>query len=80
MLLRADDLNLLQVNDQVQAVVLHATPANVDTVMIGGRLAKRGGRLLDVDLAKVKAELLASRAYLPTDLPAGRLAGGVVTG
>lgn len=77
-LLRADDINLVPINDPVQSVVLHTTPANVDTVMIAGRLAKRGGRLLDVDLAKVKAELLASRDYLLADLPAGRLGGGTV--
>ncbi|MGE0253930.1 MAG: amidohydrolase family protein [Alphaproteobacteria bacterium] len=68
-LLRADDLNLLPVNDPVQAVVLHATPANVDTVMIAGRLAKQDGRLLGVDLPKVKADLLVSRDWLLTRSP-----------
>jgi cytosine/adenosine deaminase-related metal-dependent hydrolase len=39
------------VHDPVSAVVLQAGLANIDSVMVAGRWKKRGGRLLDVELA-----------------------------
>lgn len=59
-LLRADDLNLLPVVDPVASIVLHAGPANVDTVLVAGRIAKRNGRLAYDGLARRKAELAES--------------------
>jgi len=59
-LLRADDLNLLPVVDPVASIVLHAGPGNVDTVLVGGRVMKRGGKLLYGELARRKAELAES--------------------
>ena len=51
-LLRADDLNLAPVIDPVASIVTHAGPANVDTVLVGGRVVKRAGKLLYPDLAE----------------------------
>ena len=49
--------------DGVAAVVLSADTANVDTVIIGGKVHKRDGKLLaDWDGARAKVE--ASRDYL----------------
>jgi 5-methylthioadenosine/S-adenosylhomocysteine deaminase len=59
-LLRADDLSLLPVIDPVASIVLHAGPANVDTVLVAGRVMKRNGRLVRGDLARLKAELAES--------------------
>jgi 5-methylthioadenosine/S-adenosylhomocysteine deaminase len=59
-LLRADDLNLLPVVDAVRSIVLHAGIANVDTVVVAGRVVKRGGTLLYRDLARRKRELAES--------------------
>jgi 5-methylthioadenosine/S-adenosylhomocysteine deaminase len=59
-LLRADDLNLCPVIDPVPSIVLHASIANVDTVIVAGRAVKRGGALLRSDLARRKTELVAS--------------------
>lgn len=56
-LLRAGDLNLVPVVDPVRSIVLHAGIGNVDTVLIAGRVVKRGGTLLYRDLARRKAEL-----------------------
>ncbi|MDT0307531.1 amidohydrolase family protein [Streptomyces sp. DSM 44917] len=50
LLIRAGDLNLAPVTDPAAAVVLAAHPGNVDTVLVGGRTLKRGGRLLAGDL------------------------------
>ena len=50
-LVRADDLNMQPVHDPVNAVVMQASLANIDSVMVAGRWKKRGGRLVDVVLA-----------------------------
>jgi cytosine/adenosine deaminase-related metal-dependent hydrolase len=63
-LLRADDLNMTPVIDPVHSIVLHAGPANVDTVFVAGRIVKRGGTLLYRDLARRKSELAAASARL----------------
>jgi 5-methylthioadenosine/S-adenosylhomocysteine deaminase len=57
-LLNADDLNLLPVVDPVHSIVLHAGIANVDTVMVAGRVMKRYGKLHYGELARRKAELV----------------------
>ncbi len=59
-LVRADTLNMQPVHDPVAAVVFQASLANVDSVMVAGRWKKRDGRLLDVDLPPLLAELNAS--------------------
>jgi hypothetical protein len=41
-------------------VVLQTSLANIDSVMVAGRWKKRGGKLLDVDLAPRLDELRAS--------------------
>lgn len=56
-LLSGDDLNLFPVIDPVSAIVLQASAANVDTVLVAGRIVKRGGKLLYPGLARRKAEL-----------------------
>ena len=59
-LLRARDLNLVPVVDPVRSIVLHAGIGNVDTVLVAGRVAKRGGTLAYRDLERRKAELSKS--------------------
>ena len=56
-LLSGDDLNLFPVIDPVSAIVLQASAANVDTVLVAGRIVKRGGKLLYPDLAGRKSAL-----------------------
>jgi cytosine/adenosine deaminase-related metal-dependent hydrolase len=54
----ANALNMQPVHDPVSAVVMQASLANVDSVMVAGRWKKRGGRLLvdglDGKLAKLR--------------------------
>jgi cytosine/adenosine deaminase-related metal-dependent hydrolase len=59
-LISAGDLNMQPVHDPVSAVVLQASLANIDSVMVAGHWKKRGGRLLDVDLAPKLAALRRS--------------------
>jgi len=63
-LLNAASFRLAPVNDPVATIVLYATPADVDTVMIAGRIMKRHGRLLRDDAGTILEELEASRGRL----------------
>ena len=56
-LLRVDDLSLAPVVDPIASIVGHAGPANVDMVLVGGRVLKRAGKLLYPDLARQQAHL-----------------------
>ncbi len=63
---RATDLNIfpsLPFGDPVQAVVMNAETANVDTVLIAGKVVKRHGKLAfpAERIGKLKTEVLASR-------------------
>ena len=51
-MLRTDGLNFAPRADPASAVVLHARAADVDTVLVGGRIVKRGGSLLGADTAR----------------------------
>ncbi len=59
-LIRADALNMQPVHDAVSAVVLQASLANIDSVMVAGQWKKRHGKLVGVDLAAPLAALQAS--------------------
>ncbi|MGV3572352.1 MAG: amidohydrolase family protein [Ramlibacter sp.] len=58
--IRASDLNMQPVHDPVSSVVFQASLANIDSVMVAGRWKKRGGKLVDVDLAAGLEALRAS--------------------
>jgi cytosine/adenosine deaminase-related metal-dependent hydrolase len=60
-LIRADTVNMFPVNDPVNAIVLSANVGDIDTVMVGGNVLKSGGKLVGVDLVKVRAKLEKSR-------------------
>jgi cytosine/adenosine deaminase-related metal-dependent hydrolase len=63
-LLRKDRINVLPVNSAAGAVVTAMDTSNVDTVIIAGRIRKRGGELLDVDLDAVERQARASREWV----------------
>jgi cytosine/adenosine deaminase-related metal-dependent hydrolase len=73
-LLDATALNLAPVIDPVAAVTLGADVSNVDTVIVGGVLRKRGGQLI-ADVAAARAGVEAARDY-PTEQVALRSAAG----
>jgi cytosine/adenosine deaminase-related metal-dependent hydrolase len=58
--IRTTDLNLFPVRDAAEAVLFHATPMNVDSVMIAGRFMKRDGKLLVDGLAGLRERLAES--------------------
>lgn len=55
-LVRTTDLNMAPLGEAHSALARVATPANVDTVIIDGRVLKRGGRLIGIDAAAVARE------------------------
>jgi len=59
-LLRKDDLNMFPVHDPLSSLVMQAGVSNVDTVLIGGHVVKRGGQLLFGNIAEKKAALRRS--------------------
>jgi 5-methylthioadenosine/S-adenosylhomocysteine deaminase len=60
MLLRADDITMFPVRDPVASIVMQAGVANVDTVLVAGKVMKRGGKLVHPGLAELKAALRRS--------------------
>jgi cytosine/adenosine deaminase-related metal-dependent hydrolase len=63
-LLQGTDLNLSPVTDLIGTVVGCAHGSNVDTVLIGGEVVKRHGKLVAIDTAVIESELVLSRDRL----------------
>jgi cytosine/adenosine deaminase-related metal-dependent hydrolase len=59
-LVRMTDLNMIPCGDPVDVLVLSGLPQNVDTVIVDGRILKRGGRLVGVEPEQIGAETHAS--------------------
>ena len=74
-LLRYDRPNVMPMNNAVGAVVTSMTPANVDTVIIAGKMVKRDGKLVGVDMNKMYqlGRAAQDRAYKAAGLPLKRI-------
>ncbi|MGW2284001.1 amidohydrolase family protein [Streptomyces phaeochromogenes] len=66
-LLRTDDLTVFPVTDPVATVVSAGHPGLVDTVLVAGRVVKRDGVLVGVDLPALRTRLLESRDRIAAD-------------
>ena len=55
-------LNMAVVTDPAHVVLEATGPENVDTVVVDGRILKRGGKLVAIDTPKVVAEARAALA------------------
>jgi cytosine/adenosine deaminase-related metal-dependent hydrolase len=64
LVIRAEDVNNMPLNDAVGTVVLGSDPRNIDTVFVAGEVRKWNGQVLDVDLATLRAEVAASRDHI----------------
>lgn len=60
-LIRADDINNMPLNNAIGTVVNGADTRSVDTVIIGGQLRKFKGNLVNVDLEKIRRIVHESR-------------------
>lgn len=58
---RADDVNNMPLNDAVGTLVLGADARNIETVLVADQPRKIDGRLVDVDLDRLRDDVLRSR-------------------
>ncbi|HXJ02508.1 MAG TPA: amidohydrolase family protein [Micropepsaceae bacterium] len=63
-MIRADDINLYPSNNALGTVVQAADRSNIDTVIIGGRIRKQAGKIVGLDMNRLKRMVEESRAYL----------------
>ncbi|MFI7461319.1 amidohydrolase family protein [Nonomuraea sp. NPDC049646] len=61
LVVRAEDLNNMPLNDPIGTLVLGCDARNIDAVFIAGQVRKWGGTVLDVDLAALREDVRASR-------------------
>jgi cytosine/adenosine deaminase-related metal-dependent hydrolase len=61
LLVRADDINNMPLNDAVGTLVLGTDARNVRAVFVGGRPRKWAGQLVDVDVDRLRDDVYASR-------------------
>jgi cytosine/adenosine deaminase-related metal-dependent hydrolase len=54
----------MPLNDPIGTIVLGCDARNIDTVLIAGQVRKFNGRVLDVDLTELRAEVAASRDHI----------------
>jgi 5-methylthioadenosine/S-adenosylhomocysteine deaminase len=57
-------VGLFPLHNPTALVVMYATPADVDTVLVAGKVMKRGGRLQQIDHAALMRDAEASADYL----------------
>ena len=69
-MLRTDLLNVMPINNAVGAVVTSMTAQNVDTVLIAGKVMKRNGKLVGVDMNRDRQARAGRRRRAPTRPPA----------
>jgi 5-methylthioadenosine/S-adenosylhomocysteine deaminase len=63
-MLRTDQINVMPLNNVYGAIALAMDTSNVDTVLIGGKIMKREGKLVGVDLPRIRQQVLQSRDYI----------------
>uniref|UniRef100_A0AAU3H3Y7 Amidohydrolase family protein n=1 Tax=Streptomyces sp. NBC_01401 TaxID=2903854 RepID=A0AAU3H3Y7_9ACTN len=64
LVIQAEDLNNMPLNDAVGTVVLGSDARNISAVLINGEPRKWNGQVLDVDLPALRDEVHASRDYV----------------
>ncbi len=63
-LVRTGDVNIAPVGDPYEALISFAQPRNVDTVIVDGRILRRGGEFTALDYAEALKEASESAAVL----------------
>ncbi|WP_068497748.1 amidohydrolase family protein [Paenibacillus kribbensis] len=63
-MIRTDDLNMFPVNHPIGAVVQCANTSNVDSVLVAGKAVKRNGKMLHVDIQRLRTLANESRDYI----------------
>src|SRR5271154_6255389 len=63
-MVRTNGIGVFPVNNAIGTIVQAVERSDVDTVMVAGAMRKRAGKLVGVDVAKLAADVTASRDYL----------------
>jgi 5-methylthioadenosine/S-adenosylhomocysteine deaminase len=63
-MLRADTIDSFPLNNAYGAIVTGMDTSNVDTVMVAGKIVKRRGKLVGVDLARIRKQATQARDYI----------------
>ena len=63
-MVRTNGVAVFPVSNAIGTIVQAVERSDVDTVMVAGRLRKRSGKLIGVDIERLSAEASASRDYL----------------
>jgi cytosine/adenosine deaminase-related metal-dependent hydrolase len=63
-MVRTDGVAVFPVTNAIGTIVQAVERSDVDTVMVAGEIRKRAGKLIGVDVAKLTADMTASRDYL----------------
>jgi cytosine/adenosine deaminase-related metal-dependent hydrolase len=63
-MLQADRINVMPINDPIGAVVWGMDTSNVDSVFVAGKALKRDGKLLNVDLDRLQTMVYEARDYV----------------
>jgi len=66
LVIRTDDINLYPSNNAIGTVVQTAERSNIDTVIIGGRVRKYRGKVVGLDMARLKTMVEESLGHLFT--------------
>ncbi|KAJ5154993.1 uncharacterized protein N7500_010432 [Penicillium coprophilum] len=54
---RCDDIDTVPVVDPIATVVFHASPKNIDTVIVDGRIVKQNGQLVGIDWESLQDQI-----------------------
>ncbi len=63
-ILRADTIDSFPLNNAYGGIVTGMDTSNVDTVMVAGKIVKRHGHLVGVDLARIRNQATQARDYI----------------
>ncbi|KAJ5360846.1 hypothetical protein N7517_010037 [Penicillium concentricum] len=55
---RCDDIDTVPVIDPIATVIFHASPKNIDTVIVDGKIVKQNGRLVGVDFESLHDQIV----------------------
>ncbi|WP_251091745.1 amidohydrolase family protein [Streptomyces sp. Caat 7-52] len=64
LVIQAEDLNNMPLNDPIGTVVLGSDARNITAVLVNGEPRKWNGDVLDIDLPALRGEVQASRTYV----------------
>lgn len=63
-MVRTNEVAVFPLTNAIGTIVQAVERSDVDTVMVAGAIRKRAGKLLGVDVAKLTADVTASRDFL----------------